>query len=503
MSLPSAQIQNIGKTARANAEAGAPAILDPALLEDLGVSAKEQNFSLTGNVESTTTSVLALLDGAGEICRLRTVPQQAFTGFTPGLTTPISWLSKLKVHSVKHFVPSGSGSATQRLGHLVYEALLTTRIPVDLLQGGAAHDPDTIEMIRDLREQLAPSEAQVPCNTARRDAIVPTNIRALCLLLKLLQRGSQRQDELDKRKDLLLLKAKMRPDSKRSGNETKAFNGVLDQIEFWDTAVDAMVGALEKLVLITCGLVPAEASDDLLTAMERDLICVKRRGKSVTVVNILRMATTQSAAMIAHQACAMAAQKIKELKVHIEEPAKAPESMDSLMEWIAQWLQYDVAQGKVNGGPQGTLPVDNHRRGLSDRLRFFLEVLAGSPNVVLKKFGAFVGPLRSSDDHTVHPSATDSGGSLQTIEDIRANYQFQRGEFLSLHLTRAAGLQPEGSSNSKRRVCENCQHREVAAQRRQHRLRAGRRQACRRERPAKGLHRGAQGAQGEQLPSSH
>ena len=109
----------------------------------------------------------------------------------------------------------------------------------------------------------------------------------------------------------------------------------------------------------------------------------------------------------------MAVQKIKELKVHIEEPAKAPESMDSLMEWIAQWLQYDVAQGKVNGGPQGTLPVDNHRRGLSDRLRFFLEVLAGSPNVVLKKFGAFVGPLRSSDDHTVHPSATDSGGSLQ------------------------------------------------------------------------------------------
>ena len=105
------------------------------------------------------------------------------------------------------------------------------------------------------------------------------------------------------------------------------------------------------------------------------------------------------------------------------------------MEWIAQWLQYDVAQGKVNGGPQGTLPVDNHRRGLSDRLRFFLDVLAGSPNVVLKKFGAFVGPLRSSDDHTVHPSATDSGGSLQTIEEIRANYQFQRGEFLSLHLT--------------------------------------------------------------------
>ena len=74
----------------------------------------------------------------------------------------------------------------------------------------------------------------------------------LCLLLKLLQRGSQRQDELDKRKDLLLLKAKMRPDSKRSGNETKAFNSVLDQIEFWDTAVDAMVSALEKLVLITC-----------------------------------------------------------------------------------------------------------------------------------------------------------------------------------------------------------------------------------------------------------
>ena len=50
MSLPSAQIQSIGKTARANAEAGAPAILDPALLEDLGISAKEQNFSLTGNV---------------------------------------------------------------------------------------------------------------------------------------------------------------------------------------------------------------------------------------------------------------------------------------------------------------------------------------------------------------------------------------------------------------------------------------------------------------------
>ena len=129
MSLPSAQIQSIGKTARANAEAGAPAILDSALLEGLGISAKEQNFGLTGNVESTTTSVLALLDGAGEICRLRTVPQQAFTGFTPGLTTPISWLSKLKVHSVKHFVPSGSGSATQRLGHLVYEALLTARIP--------------------------------------------------------------------------------------------------------------------------------------------------------------------------------------------------------------------------------------------------------------------------------------------------------------------------------------------------------------------------------------
>ena len=74
MSLPSAQIQSIGKTARENAEAGAPAILDPALLEGLGISAKEQNFALTGNVESTTTSVLALLDGAGEICRLRTVP---------------------------------------------------------------------------------------------------------------------------------------------------------------------------------------------------------------------------------------------------------------------------------------------------------------------------------------------------------------------------------------------------------------------------------------------
>ena len=148
----------------------------------------------------------------------------------------------------------------------------------------------------------------------------------------------------------------------------KAFNSVLDQIEFWDAAVDAMVIAFEKLVLITCGLIPIEASDDLLTAMERDLICVKRRGTSVTVVNILRTATNQSAAMVAHHACTVAAQKIKELKVHIEEPAKAPESMDNLMEWIAQWLQYDVAQGKANGGPQGSLPVDHHRRGLSDRL---------------------------------------------------------------------------------------------------------------------------------------
>ena len=61
MSLPSAQIQSIGKTARENAEAGAPAILDSALLEGLGISSKEQNFSLTGNVESTTTSVRLLL----------------------------------------------------------------------------------------------------------------------------------------------------------------------------------------------------------------------------------------------------------------------------------------------------------------------------------------------------------------------------------------------------------------------------------------------------------
>ena len=168
-----------------------------------------------------------------------------------------------------------------------------------MLQGGAAHDADDVEMIRGLREQLAPTTAQVPYNKSRRDGIVPANIAALCLLLKLLQRGSLRQDELSKRKDLLLLKAKVRKDSQRSGSETKAFHSVLDQIEFWDAAVDAMVGALEKLVLITCGLIPIEASDDLLTAMERDLICVKRRGKSVTGLRVsvpTRRSSTRSPA---------------------------------------------------------------------------------------------------------------------------------------------------------------------------------------------------------------
>ena len=436
MSLTAAQIQSIGEAARENAQAGAPAVLEGAMLEELGIPAKDQGFSLTGHVGSATTSVVALLDATGEILRLRTIPEQGLTGCTPGLATPVSWLLKDKVHSVKHFVPRGSGSPTVRLGHSVHMALQTSRIPTEMVQGGAAHDAEDMKMIRELRDQLAPSEAQVPYNKARRDEIVPVNIGALCLLCELLQRGSLRQDELGKRKELLLVKAKWRTESQRGGgSETQAFNSVLCQIEFWDAAVDAMVDVFEKLALITCGLIPTEASDNLLTAMERDLICVKRRGKSVTVVSILRMAVNQSAAMIAHHACTVASQKIKQLKVFIDEPSKAPESMDNLMEWIAQWLQYDVAQGKINGGPQGTLPIDIHRRGLSDRLRFFLDVLTSSSNLVLSKFGGFVSLLRSSDRHTVHPTATDDGGGLQAIEDIRTNYQFQRGEFLALHLT--------------------------------------------------------------------
>ena len=122
------------------------------MLEELGISAKEQCFSITGNVDSTSTSMLALLDEAGEIYRMRTLPRQTSTGLTPGLVTPVAWLSKEKQHSVKHFVPSGSGSSFERLGHLVHRALQTSRIPADMLQGGAAHDADDIDMIRDLRE---------------------------------------------------------------------------------------------------------------------------------------------------------------------------------------------------------------------------------------------------------------------------------------------------------------------------------------------------------------
>ena len=247
MSLTAAQIQSIGEAARENAQAGAPAVLEGAMLEELGIPAKDQGFSLTGHVGSATTSVVALLDATGEILRLRTIPEQGLTGYTPGLATPVSWLLKDKVHSVKHFVPRGSDSSTVRLGHSVHMALQTSRIPTEMVQGGAAHDAGDMQMIRELRDQLAPSEAQVPYNKARRDEIVPVNIGALCLLCELLQRGSLRQDELGKRKELLLVKAKWRTESQRGGgSETQAFNSVLCQIEFWDAAVDAMVDVFRE-----------------------------------------------------------------------------------------------------------------------------------------------------------------------------------------------------------------------------------------------------------------
>ena len=164
MSLTAAQIQSIGEAARENAQAGAPAVLEGAMLEELGIPAKDQGFSLTGNVGSATTSVVALLDATGEILRLRTIPEQGLTGCTPGLATPVSWLLKDKVHSVKHFVPRGSGSSTVRLGHSVHMALQTSRIPTEMVQGGAAHDAEDMKMIRELRDQLAPSTARVPYN---------------------------------------------------------------------------------------------------------------------------------------------------------------------------------------------------------------------------------------------------------------------------------------------------------------------------------------------------
>ena len=93
MSLTAAQIQSIGETARENAQAGAPAVLEGPMLEELGIPAKDQGFSLTGNVGSATTSVVALLDATGEILRLRTIPEQALTGCTPGLATRLYHLS--------------------------------------------------------------------------------------------------------------------------------------------------------------------------------------------------------------------------------------------------------------------------------------------------------------------------------------------------------------------------------------------------------------------------